>query len=652
MKYYKELYLTETSEHIRSLNDLFIHLERNPNDKAAVVEAFRIIHSIKGDSAMMGLKEVVKVAHEAENLLASIKEGNRSVEKSTIEHLLNYVDRIEFIVKGFANGTIKQVSTENVPAVEKSFDTPSEGGKMTLCENTKTLEEKNKGKFNITINNNFEEKLKIIRAFLILKILSENGSIISVDPPYERIASGDVPPKIICKISTQNIQKLKDDLMKVEGIISVESASIDENVPTTLEGSFLAMDKICQIDRLISTVETKSRDSTCASVDVMKDKHRLGEIKVNVKNLDKLFNLAGELVLAKSRLNNIVKSLESSDLKEVHRLIDGLVTDLQSEVMNMRLMPIGQVFGVFSRMVRDMAKELGKEVDLIIEGGDTAIDRKVLEEIIDPVIHIIRNAVDHGIEPPEERLRNGKNAIGTIKIKAYRDASNFIIDIEDDGRGIDPKGVKAMALSKGLINSKRAESMSEEEALYLICVPGFSTKKTPSMTSGRGVGMSAVKSKVEALGGALTIKSSLGAGTKISMRLPASVATIKVLVVRVGDQHYAIPLSDVVEIVQMREDIIKYIQGELFIDLRGKIIKVHALSELLGVRDDSRLRFAVIVRKIDGREYGILVSEVSDEDEVAVKPVPRIFNDMRSLLGASILGDGKPTFIIDIMTLV
>jgi len=711
---YVDLYLSEVMDHLNSLNDLFLQLEKHPDDRAAVLEAFRAMHSIKGDSAMMELHGVVEVAHEAENLLAAIKDGKLAVSSGVIDQLLGYVDRIEGMVKAFARSDSpkyrddapKCVGTPSLPpeALGKprtpngwlgeahlltqapgpagagtgvgvgadAYDGGKIGGagvgdgtsvdinveaksnaKSNVNANAGPPPPENAGTFKVVIRNNFEEKLKPIRAFALLRVLAENGDLAAVVPPYDRLAAGDVPLEVVATISTQDLQKLKEDLLKIEGVVSVEVSSAEGATPKDEGmGSLKALDKIHQVDRLISTVETKSQETASASVDVTKDRYRLGEIKVNVQSLDRLFNLAGELVLAKSRLNNIVKSLDSADLKEIQRFIEGVVTDLQNEVMTIRLMPIGQVFGVFSRVVRDMAKSLGKEIDLIVEGGDTALDRKVLEEIIDPIVHVIRNAVDHGIEPPEERLKKGKNTVGTIRIKAYRDVTNFILDIEDDGRGIDPKIVKEIAISKGLINAKKAESMSDGEALYLICVPGFSTNRGVSTTSGRGIGMSAVKSKVDSLGGSLIIKSSPGKGTVISMRLPASVTTMKILVMRVGEQRYAVPLSDVVEIVRVSESIKRYIKGEPFIDLRGRIIRVYALSELLGIKDKSELGTAVIVRKSDGLEYGLLVSEVLDEDEVALKPVPNMFYGKASLIGASVLGDGSPTFIIDVMDLL
>ncbi|MEM4530100.1 MAG: chemotaxis protein CheA [Candidatus Methanomethylicaceae archaeon] len=607
---YEEIYFSEIFDHIKLLNNIFINLEKNPKNENLILEALRIMHSIKGDSTVIGRNEIAKIAHEAENLLISIK-NKKFIEKKDFDKLLEYIDKIE----------------ESLNSIRKN-------GKNT---------------YKVIIENNFKDELKIIKAFLILKTLAENGNLISINPSYDALSSGNVPQTIIAIVSTQDIEKMKENLLKIEGITSVKFEILENKDFDTTE-AIAAMNKLNEIEHLISTVESTSKENTGAIVDIIKDKYRLSEIRVNVKSLDKLFNLVGELVLAKSRLNNIVKSLDSNELKEVQRFLEGVVNEIQNEIMSIRLVPIGQVFGVFHRMVRDLAKELNKEIDLIIQGEETAVDRKILEELIDPIIHIIRNAVDHGIETPSERLKNGKNAIGTIKINAYRDASSFILDIEDDGRGIDPKLIKERALRIGLISESKAEAMSDEEAIYLICMPGFTTKDKASNISGRGVGMSAVKSKIEAMGGSLTIKSTLGLGTKITIRLPASMAMIKILVVRVGEEYYSIPLSDVVEIVQLKN--IKYIKGQPFMDLRGKVIRLFSLSELLGIRENKKQNYVVIVKKADDKEYGFLVSEIVGEDEVTMRPFPQMLQGTRGLLGASILGDGRPTFIIDVMTLV
>ncbi len=739
-RYYRELYLGEVKEHIARLNAIFLHLEKNKEDSEAINEAFREMHTIKGDSAMMGLEKIANLAHEAEDILADLKERKRTVSTSTIDLLLGYVDKISILVEDFAattpgstnpssssplsesskpeshetaealksnsDGFAPKISTAKIKDLEeaigkihasmsrviedekkaefelKTAPIKSEGwsdlgeksgqsrtgtGPDSAAESSDKIAELDgifsdsgqskagAGHFRITILTEIEKPLRPVRAFMILKTLVENGVLLQTDPPNEQLANGEFENAVKAEVSTNDVQSLIESLKGIPGVkeLKCEPLSLDGGVPS--EKSLLA-EKIVQIDQLVSCFETQGKEESSATIraDSTKGKHRVEEIRVNIGSLDRLFNLAGELVLAKSRLGNIVKQLGSPELKEVHRLIDGTVSDLQNEVMNLRLMPIGQVFGIFPRMVRDMSKSLSKEIDLIVEGGDTAIDRKILEEIMDPVVHIVRNCIDHGIETTEERVRIGKAAVGTIKISASRDASHFILDIEDDGKGIDPKAVRETAVIRGLISSKKAESMTDEEALGLICVPGFSMKKEVSELSGRGMGMSAVKSKIESFGGSLSIKSEVGKGTTITMRLPASMATLKVIIVGVGSsgQLYAIPVIDILEIVEIKKEEIRFIHGAPFINLRGNLIRLYRLAWLLGIDEGVCNAYVVIIiKRGDDRNYGLLVSEVRDEDEVAMKPIPKILREVRGFLGSAILGDGKPTFVIDVMTI-
>ncbi|MDI9644446.1 MAG: chemotaxis protein CheA [Candidatus Verstraetearchaeota archaeon] len=691
-RYYREIYLGEVRDHISRLNELFLHLEKSPEDRDALNEAFRVMHTIKGDSAMMGLSHIAEKAHKAEDILDGLRGGRERVCQEVIDRLLSHVDDISELVEEFAGrasgkfGIVNANHADEAPAIK--HETGCQASKMKELEDailkmdasiSKAVGELEiegkqpplspdpgscgetgapKGKeaipkgFRLTIKTEMEKVLRPVRAFMLLKILVENGELIRTDPPNEPLANGEFEDSIVAEVVTKDLGAMLDAIKAVPGVIDV---FVEECEPPEQEEKISLADKTSQIDRLVSCVEAQGKEVETAtiSVDSTKGRHKVEEIKVNIASLDRLFNLSGELVLAKSRLGNIVKQHESPEMKEVHRFIEGVVSDLQTEVMNLRLMPIGQVFGIFPRMVRDMSKAVGKEIDLIIEGGDTAVDRKILEEIVDPVVHIVRNCVDHGIETPEERVKKGKGAVGTIRISASRDASHFILEVEDDGRGIDPSAVKQTAIAKGLISPKKAEGMSDEEALYLTCVPGFSTKKSVSELSGRGMGMSAVKNKIEAFGGSLSISSKVEQGTKITIRLPASMATVKVIVVGVGGQVYAIPVADVLEIVEIRKEDIKFIQGAPFINLRGDVIRLYRLAWLLGVQEGICNSYpAVIIRRGDGKNYGLLVTEVRDEDEVAMKPVPRILRGVKGFLGSAILGDGKPTFVIDVMSIV
>jgi len=669
-RYYREVYIGETKEHIRELNRIFLHLEKNPEDREAIEEALRIMHTIKGDSAILGLGKISNTAHRAEDVLAAVRDKKTALSTVLIDSLIQSVDEIEEALRSFEaeskigkgigvsfkelESAIEKIDANVSGALNKIDNVPkaSDVKKGSLSQPEFGSSSRSSGTFRIRITNNFEALLKPMRAFIILKELAECGDLIETDPPNASLADGNYGETIYATVSTSDLGTMIEALKKIPGVVSVEAERVEGSM--ACEAKISAGEKLIEIDRLVSCVEIESKEQVSAKMNIdLKGRHRMEEIKVSVSSLDRLFNLAGELVLAKSRLGNIVKLHEDDEIKDIQRMIDSIVSDLQNEVMGLRLIPIGQVFGIFPRTVRDMAKELGKEIDLIIEGGETAVDRKIVEEIVDPIVHIIRNCVDHGIEMPEERIKEGKNAVGTIRIRASRDSSHFILDIEDDGRGIDPKFVKETAVSRGLISRKKAESITDEEAIYLIFTPGFSTKKAVTSLSGRGMGMSAVKSKIEAMGGSILLSSCVGSGTKVSIRLPASMVTMKIIVVGVKGQPFAIPVAEIVEIVEVGADQIRFIQGAPCINLRGDIIRLHRLAWLLGIEEGiCKSYFAVIIRRGDGKSFGLLVSEVRDEDEVAMKPLPKLLRGIKGFLGATILGDGKPTFIIDVMSIV
>ncbi len=737
---YLELFLGEVRDHLSKVNELLLHIEKNPEDRGALEEAFREFHTIKGDSATVGLTEVARLAHEAEDLLSGMRKGEVKVESEVIEALFRYIDKITEITEGEGRAKPSLDGANDLPEtkksggkhkdpkkireleraleiVEKGVSKASEtladgeellpflqkentsspetkgsslkskeenpprkgiflagdaieskngatsGGQLndalivpkmtTLCGTSSNQKEPSYGKFLVRISNNIEPPLRPVRAFAIMKTLFEAGDLEKIDPPNEKLAAGDFGNEIIAEIVTRDVNALVESLRGIEGITEINHQKLDEPKPSKPN----MVEKTALIDRLVALVETDNKEENSAKigVDSSKGKHKVEEIRVKIKSLDRLFNLAGELVLAKSRLTNLAKHVDSPEMKDVQRFIEGVISELQAEVMSLRLMPIGQVFGIFPRMVRDMSKELGKEVDLIIQGGETAVDRKVVEEVVDAMVHLIRNCLDHGIETPEERIRSGKQSVGTIRLSASRDSSHFVLEIEDDGRGMDPVKIREVAVAKGIVSQKKASEMDDEETLYLTCIPGFSTKKCVSEVSGRGMGMSAVKNKIESYGGSFSISSKIGRGTKFTIRLPVSMTTMKVIVIGVGKEshRYAIPVADISEIVEICKEEIKFIQGSPYINLRGEIIRLYRLAWLLKIDEgvcDSY--YAIIIKRSEGRGLGLLVSEIMDEDEVAIKPVPKLLRGTLGFIGATILGDGKPAFVLDVMSIV
>ncbi len=384
-------------------------------------------------------------------------------------------------------------------------------------------------------------------------------------------------------------------------------------------------------------------------------------IRVDVERVEVLMNLVGELVLDRNRIVKLASSLtveqnkkDETTLEELIEAINGMsrtVSDLQDAVMKLRMQPVKKIFSKFPRIVRDLAKKLNKKVQLILEGEDTEIDRSILDKLEDPLIHLVRNAIDHGIEPPEERVKMGKPEVGTIKLGAYQEGDRIIIYIEDDGRGIDPEKIKQKAIEKGLITPEQAANMSDKEAFELIFLPGFSTAEQVSDVSGRGVGMDVVAATIHALRGNIEIESQPGKGTKIIMKLPLTVAIIRTLMVAVNDRIFAIPLFSVVEIVRYKPENVKKVGHFKSLMLRDEVYLLFTLNELFEIEDKKEKEFVVIV-KVGEKNIAIAVEELFGEEEIVIKPLGELLEDVKGIAGATITGDGKVVLIVDPNSLI
>ncbi|MBC7130175.1 chemotaxis protein CheA, partial [Candidatus Bathyarchaeota archaeon] len=371
--------------------------------------------------------------------------------------------------------------------------------------------------------------------------------------------------------------------------------------------------------------------------------------------LDKLMNLVGELVINKIALLQAVSTNKQDYLKRVAGSIDRLVTELQDLVTRIRMVPVSQIFDRFPRLVRDLSLKKNKKVDLIMEGREIEVDRTVLDEIGEPLVHIIRNCIDHGIEPPEERVKCGKNPVGRIKLVARREGDHVFIEVEDDGSGIDPEKIKKTAVERGFLSPVEADKLSRDQLINLIFTPGFSTAKEVTDTSGRGVGMDVVKTKIESLGGTVTLKTERGKGTKIVLKLPLTVAIIKSLLVKVADQVFAIPSSQVSEVIRIKGDAIKTLGMMEVIEVRGRIIPLLRLSRLLNLNGvDLPDPFEVIVTNADseGKCYGFIVDSVLRLQEILIKPLDSTLSSLKEFSGATILGDGQVVLVLDIPKLI
>ena len=379
---------------------------------------------------------------------------------------------------------------------------------------------------------------------------------------------------------------------------------------------------------------------------------KLESIRVNISQLDTIMNLVGELVISKGRLLQIASEYDIPELKEAVTIMDKSITSLQDEIMQIRMVRVERVFSKFPRMVRDLARKLGKKVEFVMEGLDTELDRTVLDEISDPLVHLVRNAVDHGIESPEERRSAGKSETGRIRLAAWREKNNIIIELEDDGRGLDVEKIKQKAIEKGLITTAEAETLSEDEIKMLIFAPGFSTKDEATEISGRGVGMDVVKTTVERLGGRVRVTSKKGEGTKIRIHLPPTVAIVKSLLVKVGHETYAIPISTVVEALYVTSDNWKVVHGNPFLIVRGKLVPAFKLRDLFNVVNGKPEREVGIIVEKEGEKFALIADSIAEQQEIVIKPLTGHLAKIRGFSGVTILGDGRVVPIIDISSLL
>ncbi|MCX8177514.1 MAG: chemotaxis protein CheA [Candidatus Bathyarchaeota archaeon] len=458
------------------------------------------------------------------------------------------------------------------------------------------------------------------------------------------------------------IKKLKTQSEATETPAKTEEITIKKKNESTksekTEGKLEENEESTSEIKPARAAEAKSEEKQLASVSKMLktfDSRSTQTIRIHFKQLDKLMNLTGELVINKIALLQTISTNKYEQLKRISGTMDRLITELQDLVTRIRMVPVSQIFDRFPRLVRDLSLKKGKRVELIMEGRDIEVDRTVLDEIGEPLVHLIRNCIDHGIEYPEERTKLGKPPIGLIKLSAHREGDHVIIEIEDDGAGIDPRIVKKVAVEKGFISKFEAEKMSDDQLINMIFIPGFSTAKEVTETSGRGVGMDVVKNKVEALGGAIQLKTEVSRGTKVTLRLPLTVAIIKSLLVEAGGQTFAIPSSHISEVVRVPKREIKNLGMIEVIEVRGKVVPILRLHDLLKLDNPGQVdNYEVVITNVDreGMKYGIIVDSVLRLQEILIKPLDENLLNTNGFSGATILGDGQVVLVLDIHKLI
>jgi two-component system chemotaxis sensor kinase CheA len=616
---YLEAYLSEMREHLETLNRGVLELEKNPSIDI-VDELFRSFHTIKGMSATMGYSDLSELSHLLESLLDEVRSNRRLVDEALIDVLLESLDLIETEVSNLESGSYNGIDTsaiiKKIERVSSANLAPDEAADvLPYLDSAGELL-----KLDITLER--ECMLKSVRAFMVFKELGKHGEVVKCIPEAERIEAGDFGSNFTVYLATK--KKEEEILKDLKKISEIEQISV----------------KIINV-KSQGQVEKKKKEITSVQ-----------SIRVPIQRLDYLMNLVGELVISKSRLASIGAKHGIEELREAVAGVDRLVSELQDEVMEMRMVEVAFIFDRFPRMVRDLAKKEGKLIDFVIEGREIKLDRTVLDELGVPLVHLLRNAVDHGIELPEERKAKGKKERGVIKLVAKREKKHVEISVIDDGRGIDPEKIKKIAYEKGIKSKDELRKLSDKEALMLIFAPGISSADKVTDVSGRGVGMDVVRSKILSLGGAVEVESEKDRGTRVTLRLPITLAIIQALLVGLNGDIFVIPMSNVMETLRIKKEELKTVLGRETIQLRGQVIPFYRLSSLFNRESVEREEYHAVIVEHNGRPCGIIVDRLLGQQEIVIKPLDSPLRDSSGLGGATILGDGRVALILDIPTLI
>ena len=705
---YLEIFLDETREHLQNLNTQILELEADPEGEDAIKEIFRAAHSLKGMAGTMGYKRMQTLTHDMENVFTEIRNGNIKVKPDMIDVLFKCLDALEEYTNNIQTtadeGTndnevlIKQlnqilnVKNGDAPKVsapeirdsvvlqdgEKWDNITLDDSQVHVIKEAVHLGKKVYG-LNVTIHESCI--LKAARAFLVFKAVEEMGEIIVSDPSAQDVEDEkfdrDFTLIILSDAEIENIIRAAESVSEIEKAVggvfeleknkhykaSSETAAAEPAEQSTIQehaGGAPASVAAAEVTVQQASAEAASKPAASqAPAKAEPKKPASGKpvvnrtVRVDIEKLDSLMNLVSELIIAKNSLVSISATSSdasaSSAFNEQIEYLESVTTNLHESVMKVRMVPIESVVQKFPRMIRDLQKKLNKKMELYMSGEETELDRTVVDEIGDPLMHLLRNAADHGLESAELRKERGKPATGSIHLDAYQDGNNVIIEVSDDGGGINVAGVKEKAINRGVITPEQAENMSDKDIVNLLFLPSFSTAEKVTDVSGRGVGLDVVKSKIEALSGEVDVKTKFGEGSTWTIRLPLTLAIIQALMVVVGDEKYAISLGSIETIENITGHDIKYVQAKEVINLRGSVIPLIRLDDMLDIRkergnDDNLV--VVIVRKGD-KQAGLVVDELIGQQEIVIKSLGKYINKCKFISGATILGDGEVALILD-----
>ncbi|EOT39984.1 chemotaxis protein CheA [Enterococcus columbae] len=690
---YRTLFFEETDDHLQQLNDNVLELENNPDDMNLLNEIFRSAHTLKGMAATMGYDVMTELTHKMENIFELFKSGKMSVTSDAISLIFQCLDRLSVLVEDlreekelqhsqiedlltalnqFENGgenpptPTANAEQEAVDIVEQDFKVAFQNIEEADLAVIEQLSPEDTA-YSIAIRLDEQTVLKGPRVYLILEHLEKLGDIIQSEPSTEALEDGDFDTDFqLLFISQASQQEIEENILANSEIDQIIVKPFDQATDIATATEATTEERIEPAATTVTEEKAPSAESPAPVSEQPKEKTAASQkqvskannqashnnsknqsIRVDLSRLDLFLNLVSELVVYRNQLEDVSNRAHLTEIKDSLEQVSRLTSELQELVLKIRMQQVNVVFSRFPRMVRDLANELNKEMDLIIEGEETELDKTVVSELSEPLVHILRNSADHGIELPEVREKLGKPRRGTINLVAYQEGNQVIITITDDGKGLNPDVIRESAARKGL----STDGLSDEEVQKLIFHPGFSTAKEITNISGRGVGMDAVQSKIHALGGTIELRSQVNVGTTFIIKLPLTLSIIDALMVRVGTENFAIPLDVVERVVMVREEQIEQTFTNEVYEFQGQMIPIIRMNQLLAINEDRPKKHYAIIVSIDQQYYGILADELIGQQEIVIKKIDAILQQIKKYQGATILGDGSIALILDVNTI-
>lgn len=692
MNAYLSMFIDESNDHLQSLNENLLRLESEPEELSIVQTIFRSAHTLKGMSATMGYEDLASLTHEMENVLDLVRNSKLKMDSFIFDTLFKGLDALEAMVQDIVEGGTGKADVTTIvaslqvilksdyngsnpaqaaAAVEtKSVTTSSASREMLLDEYQASILlqsiESGYSVFHVQVTIRENCLLKAVRAYMVFDLLERNGEVVKSDPSVQDIEQEKFDFSIsVFTISRLSGSELQEQLTNISEIETVVVTLLDAESVAVLSAATTVAAAV-EVVEAPPVIAEKQATTTGASTTNKGQAPAAGTsapaaaqttatnvartIRVDIERLDTLMNLFSELLIDRVRLEQLSSEIKRTDLTETVEHMTRVSSDLQSIVLKLRMVPVDSVFNRFPRMIRDLAKSLDKKIDLVITGADTELDRTVIDEIGDPLVHLLRNSVDHGIETVEERIAAGKPEMGTINLRAFHSGNHVFIEVEEDGRGIHHERILKTAIKNGVVTEEKAKQLTADEINMLIFAAGFSTADKISDISGRGVGLDVVKTKISSLGGNVTIDSVYGRGTKFSVQLPLTLSIISAMLIKLGSEKYAIPLSSIVETGIIRREHILNVHGNSMIEFRNTIIPLVSLSRVMDSPDfnenDEEETEIVVVRK--GEKWAaVMVDEFIGQSEIVLKSLGKYLTNIKAISGATILGDGYVALIID-----